>query len=68
MVAETKIEVFWARANVWLAYLMNNRRGKQVDVNGRTYRSVYRRFGNNAMAIESLHGNSWNVKQRVGLI
>ena len=57
-----------SRVNVWIAYLLGNRRGKRVDVNGRTYRSVYREYGNAVMAHDFLHGNSWHVKQRVGLI
>ncbi len=56
------------RINVFLAYIVNNRRGKRKDVHGRSYRSVYRNFGNRAMAKEFLYPNSWYVKQRVGLI
>ncbi len=56
------------RTNVFLAYILNNRRGKKEDVHGRLYRAVYREFGNRVMAEEFLYNNSWNVKQRVGLI
>lgn len=56
------------RINVFLAYILNNHRGKRKDVHGRPYRSVYREFGNRVMAEEFLYDNSWNVKQRVGLI
>jgi hypothetical protein len=57
-----------ARINVFLAYILGNRRGHKKDVNGRTYRSAYRDYGNRVMAYEFLHGNSWHVKKRVGLI
>lgn len=57
-----------ARINVWLAYLCGNRRGKRVDVHGRSYRSVYKKYGNLIMADDFLHGNSWFVKKRIGLI
>ena len=58
----------FARINVLLAYICNNCGGKKVDVHGRRYRDVYRHFGNKVMTYEFKHGNSWNVKQRVGLI
>ena len=54
-----------ASINVFLAYILGNRRGKQVDVYGRTYKEVYRRFGNKAMTRDYLHGNSWYVKKRI---
>ncbi len=57
-----------SRTNVWLAYFLGNRRGKREDCYGRSYRQTYRDFGNKAMAGEFLYPNSWNVKQRVGLI
>ena len=56
------------RTNVFLAYMLNNRRGKREDVHGRPYRYVYRKFGNRVMAEEFLYPNSWSVQQRVGLI
>jgi len=58
----------FSRTNVFLAYCLFNTGGKREDVHGRTYRQVYREFGNKAMAGEFLYPNSWNVKQRVGLI
>ena len=57
-----------ARINVFLAYWLWNIGGKRKDVNGRKYRSVYQRFGNEAMADDFLNGNSWYVKKRIGLI
>lgn len=57
-----------AGINVWLAYCLWNIGGKRKDVHGRTYRQVYRRFGNKTMSDDFLHGNSWNVKKRIGVI
>ncbi len=56
------------RINVFLAYVFHNWGGKKRDVHGRSYRYVYRKFGNRAMAKEFVYSNSWWVKQRVGLI
>lgn len=58
----------FSRINVFLAYHLFNIGGKREDCHGRTYRQVYRRFGNKDMAREFLYPNSWKVKQRVGLI
>lgn len=57
-----------AKINVKLAYLFGNRGGKRKDVNGRKYRAVYKEFGFKAMLDDYLHGNSWYIKKRVGLI
>lgn len=56
------------RINVFLAYHLFNIGGKRKDVHGRSYRQVYRAFGNRGMADEFLSTNTWNIKQRVGLI
>lgn len=53
---------FAASLKVLMAYLTNNRGGKQEDVFGRTYRSVYRKFGHAAMLKEYLDENSWLIK------
>ncbi len=57
-----------AKINVYLAYLLGNLGGKRVDIHGRKYRDVYKRFGNLTMARDFLQDNSWFVKKRVGLI
>jgi len=46
---------------VMRAYLTNNRGGKQRDVHGRSYRSVYRKFGKAAMVDDVMDMNSWAV-------
>lgn len=56
-----------AKINVFLAYLCVNRGGKRVDVHGRKYRDVCKRFGMKAMAEDLLNGNSWYVSKRIGL-
>lgn len=48
---------------ILMAYLTNNRRGKQVDVHGRTYRSVYKKFGHQAMLDDYRGYNTWLVKR-----
>ena len=47
---------------VFLAFLTNNRGGKQVDVHGRTYRDVYKRFGHGVMLHDYQTINSWVIK------
>lgn len=56
------MEKLIAKVKVSIAYLTNNREGKSEDVHGRTYRSMVRRFGFDAMGIEYLGSNSWMVK------
>jgi hypothetical protein len=46
---------------VFIAYLTNNRKGKRIDVNGRDYRYVYKRFGHKCMVNEFKSQNSWRV-------
>jgi hypothetical protein len=46
---------------VLLAYWTNNRHGKREDVHGRSYRSVYRKFGHAAMVREYLDTNTWSI-------
>lgn len=50
-----------ANVRVYRAYLTNNRRGKREDVHGRSYRSVYERYGHKIMAEEYLDCNTWCV-------
>ena len=47
---------------VRLAYRRNNSGCKSVDVHGRTYKSVYEKFGHKVMVEEYLHGNTWLIK------
>jgi hypothetical protein len=51
-----------ARIKVFLAYWTRNRKGKQMDVFGRTYRQTYQQFGNRVMAQEYLRSNTWHIK------
>lgn len=55
------MRLIWASLKVRLAYLTGNRRGKRKDVHGRTYRSVYRKFGHLRMLKEYLVRNSWSI-------
>jgi hypothetical protein len=56
------LKILKANILVFLAYLTNNKYGKQVDVHGRTYRYVYKKFCHKAMVNEYLDENSWDVK------
>ena len=56
-----KMKTIKAHLKVYIAYLTNNWKGKRKDIFGRTYRSVYKKFGYKAMIKEYLEGNTWNV-------
>ena len=51
-----------ARIRVFIACVTNNKGGKREDVHGRTYRYAYKKFGNEAMAVEYMKTNSWHIK------
>jgi hypothetical protein len=47
---------------VMFAAIFNNPFGKRYDVHGRSYKTVYKRFGHGVMVHDYLNANSWNVR------
>lgn len=44
------------------AFFTNNKNGKKLDVHGRNYRDVYKKYGHKVMLYDYLHGNSWCIR------
>lgn len=53
--------IFIASLKVRWAYITGNRHGRRIDLQGRTYKQVYKKFGHLMMLSEYLKNNSWLV-------
>jgi len=51
-----------AHIKVYIAYLTNNRGNKSEDLHGRSYISVYKKFGHKEMVKEFNNNNTWLIK------